>query len=352
MSSNINNRVYYAIRAVAITPHLNATSFDSSNIVHGAQTATDSVNFNIDNILELGQIDTYASMEDKPDVSVTIEKVLDGYPLVYWMSTATSGVISNSSWELGGRTRDACKIGLSIYSDYQTVASGTPEQELIVSGAYVESLDYNLVVDGNFTESVTFSANDRTWHEPTGLTDRWFQYDFTGSDTPENVNQTVLKRWNVSMASSEFPTDIAGINSSYKNVETSGVYNAHLQTIRISTNLNRTDLNELGRKGSYYKYANYPVDVTTSIEMITSEGDLKDAAAESTNVTNQPIDIYIADDNGNHVIHFDLGSANKLTSIENAEGSTGGGAMTTTYNYTNKNTLTITGSDDPAGSPI
>ncbi len=347
--SHTNRRVYYAIRAVAITADINATSFGSSDMVHGVQTATDSVNFNVTDTNELGKIDTYASMEDRPDVSLTIEKVLDGYPLVYWMATATDDVIANSAYDLGSRTVDKCKIGLAIYSDLQTTASGIPLTELIVSGAYIESLDYNLVVDGEFTESVTFSANDRTWNEPTTATDAWFSYEFAHDDAPQNANSTLLKRWNVDMSNSTFPNDIAGITAG-SNPETSGMYAAHLQTIRISTNLNRTDMYELGRKIPYYRYANFPIDVTTSIEATTERGDLKDAAAESTNLTDQTINIYIADTADNHAIRFNLGTQNKLTSIENAEGGATGGVMTTTYNYTNKNTLTITGDDDPAGS--
>ena len=345
-----NARVYYAIRAVAVTPDLNATSFASGNIVHGVQTVTDNVNFNTEDILELGQIDSYTSMEDKPTVSCTIEKVLDGYPLVYWMATASSGVIANNSWELGGRTRDACKIGLAIYDDYETTASGISNAFLVISGAYIDSLNYTLPVDGNSTESVTFTANDRTWTQPTSEAMDWFDWDFDGNDEPQNANAAVLKRWNVDMSLSEFPTDIYGITAGGLNPEISGAYAAHMQNITISTNLGRTDLHELGRKPAYYQYANYPVDVTAAIDIITDQGDMKDAAANEINLTNQIINILVSDDDGNHRIRFNLGNKNKLTTIDNSDGGTGGGVMTTTYNYTNKNTLTITGDDDPAGS--
>jgi hypothetical protein len=334
-----NRRVYYAIEQVGIKAIGHTGAYESSMIVHGVQSVGIDTTFNVDYLVELGQIDTYASMENRPDVKVTIERLLDGTPLAYHL--ATTGA-SNSL--LGSRTVDPCVIGFGIYPDSQTVASGTPVGVCQISGAYIDSLSYTLNIDGNFTENVGFVANDKTW----GTSDV-FDYNFDGSDAPANKNAAVSRRWNVVMGSSTWPSSIPGLSSDGTNIEIAGSgYGAHLQTVTISTTLGRTDMNELGRKSPYYRYANYPVDVTCAIQTNTSKGDFVDAAAEEINLQNDEIDIYVADDDNAHAIHLNLGTKNKLDSVNQGGGDTGGGPLTATYNYKNKNTLTITSDDDPA----
>jgi hypothetical protein len=334
-----NRRVYYAIEQVGIKGDGDTATFGTSTIVHGVQSIGIDTTFNVDYLTELGQIDTYASMENRPDVKVTIERFLDGTPLAYHL--ATSGV-SNSL--LGSRTVNPCVIGFGIYPDSQTTASGTPEGTCTISGAYIDSLSYTLNIDGNFTENVGFVANDKTW-----ATSDIFNYNFLGTDTPDNANDAVSRRWNVIMTSSTWPTSIPGLSSDGENNPIAGSgYGAHFQTVTISTTLGRTDMNELGRKSPYYRYANYPVDVTCAIQVNTSKGDFVNAAAEAINLHDDPINIYIGDDSNAHAIHFNLGTKNKLESVNQAGGDTGGGPLSATYNYKNKNTLTITSDDDPA----
>lgn len=353
------NRVYYAVTQLAITSVASSIPdgpFIASNTIHGVQSVTTNVNFNTESILELGQIDNYTTMEDRPDVGLTVEKVFDGYPLVFHQATMNPTNVSNNSIELASRSEDPCKIGLGIYPDSQTVASGdSPTAAIIVSSAYIDSIDYNLVVDGNFTESITFTANDRVWY-----TGNWFDYDFDGTNEPQTATTGIARRWNIVMGTgvnvSKWPTDIRGIDSDGWNEEVAGVFNAHVQSVRISTSLGRTDLLELGRKAPYYRYANFPVDVTTAIESTTTEGDWKDAAAESDNLTNETIDIYVIDAStfgaSNHKIRFNLGNKNKLTSIDLGGGDTGGGVVTATYNYTNQNKLTVMADDDDVSNGV
>jgi len=336
----VANRVYYAVSAVGVTSNLDATALTT---IHGVQSCGVTTNFDVNYITELGQIDTYASMENRPDVSVTMEKVLDGWPLIYHLATADSTTVT-----LGSRTANPCKLGLAVFDDeLVTSASGTPTATLIVSSAYIDSVDYNLVIDGDFTESVTFMANDRRWS-----TDDWFAYDFDNSDTPQNAYDGILRRQNVLMGeSSVWPGDIFGLDANGYNQLQSGSdkYSVHFQSVTISCSLGRGDIYELGRKSAYYRPANYPVEVTCSIEAVMESGDMKDVFADERNLENQEINLVIADDSGNNRVRLDLGTKNKLTSIDWTGGDSGGGERTTTFNYSNYNKLDIRSDSDPAG---
>lgn len=48
-------------------------------------------------------------------------------------------------------------------------------------------------------------------------------------------------------------------------------FNTHLQNIVVSAKLIRTQIPELGRKGPYFKYAQFPVEITTPISLIECE---------------------------------------------------------------------------------
>ena len=93
MSSN--NRIFYACQGVAISNMGNsgtlpATALGAANMVHGVQSVSMTTTFNPEQAFELGQIEIYENIEGTPDVEVTIEKAIDGYPLVYHM--ANTGV--------------------------------------------------------------------------------------------------------------------------------------------------------------------------------------------------------------------------------------------------------------------
>lgn len=117
----------------------------------------------------------------------------------------------------------------------------------------------------------------------------------------------------------------------------------HIQSITVTTDLGREDIFELGRKRPFFKFVTFPIEVTTTIEVITSQGDLIDAIArdDGCNRTQNTIDerIYLEICEG---LRVDLGTKNRLQSIDMTGGEAGGGNMTITYTYSNRNDLTIT----------
>ena len=54
----------------------------------------------------------YENIENIPDVEVTLEKVLDGYPLIYHLCTQGSDTIT-----LAGRSTTRCQVALGVWGD-------------------------------------------------------------------------------------------------------------------------------------------------------------------------------------------------------------------------------------------
>lgn len=328
-----NNRLFYAIEAVGIKPDGNTGAY---TVVHGAQSATINTTFNLERILELGQQEIYENIEDVPDVELSIEKVIDGYPLIYHL--ATPGAATDT---LSGRSAIRCIAAMSLFREGQDSASGTPITTVEMSGLYVSSLSYTLPVEGSCTESVTLVGNNKVWRTG-GAT--LYGTAFAGSlfdNTDEPLafpsSGGVQRRENVifGLDESRLPTEIPGLDVSGHNIDVNGKFGAAVQNITISTDLGREELLELGRKGPYFRYVNFPVDVNTEIEIISKSGDLIDALESEENITNQTI--YIKLEEGSI---FDLGSRNKLQSTSMGGGSTGGEPGSVTYSYTG-NTLTV-----------
>ncbi len=350
--SPANRRTYYAIEEVGIVP-IGTTSVDQSGVVRGLQNIGSNLNFNTEFVLEIGQIDTYTAMENRPDTTFNMEKVFDGYPLIWHMATraaasagtsATSGAVK----DLAARSEYQSMLYMSIYPDTATnTTQASSVSTLITSGAYVTSLEYNLQKDGNFTESVNFTANDRYW-APAASTETYFAWTFSGADAPGTADTGVYRRWDFDFTNSRFPKDIAGVNQTtnkndYDSGDATAGY-AHIQSARVSTSLTREDIYELGRKAPYYRYAKFPVDVTCAFELASAAGDQKNAYAEAVNLQNQIIDLFIGAEG--HKVRLYLGGKNKLTSIDYSGGSVDGAILAQTYNYSNQNTLTISADTD------
>lgn len=335
-------RVHWAVRAVGIAP-FGGVSYTA---LHGVQSVGLSTNFDLQDVLELGQSNVYEIIEEIPNVEVTIEKVLDGYPLIY--DSVCQDATSNT---LLGRGNERCMVALPIFDDTFDSASGTPLAEVNLSGFYVSSLSFAFPVDGNCTESVTLVGNNKIMR--TSATARMTGNVFDNNDQPLALNAVsggVQRRENVVFSGQTnitlLPTQIPGISSSGTNNKSNGLdYNCHVQRLGVSVDLGREQILELGRKGPYHRYMNIPVDVTTEIEIISLSGDMMYLLEEGTlsgsntgnNLTNEAIKIVTQDG-----LILDMGSRNKLQSISDTGGDTGGANMTITYTYKNKNTLTVT----------
>ena len=369
-----NRRILYACWSAAIAP-LGTTNFTSAHVVHGLQSAGTTLSFSLEQVFEIGQLEIYENIENVPNVEVTMEKVLDGYPLIYHLAT-----VGATDASLAGRQNGQCIIAMNFFNDTYQGASGTPITEVMHSGASVSALTYTFPVEGNCTESVTFVGNNRTWRNagfqftgkflaggPTDV-DQPKALTLSGSggvqrredvlflpktgeapNFPSGISLDANGQYNTTLATI-LPEDIDGVSAGGLNLTGSDGYpSAKVQTITVSTNLGRQELFQLGARTPYFRFIDFPVEVTTTIDVISTGGDQIGGTeagllGDGNNISNNTIRIRTRDDT-----RINLGTKNKLASITQQGGDTGGGNITQTYTYTNFNSLTVTHPSDPSG---
>jgi hypothetical protein len=356
----VNNRIFYACQMVGIS------AMGVTNDIleaHGVQSIGITTNFNLEQAFELGQIQIYENIEGLPDVEVSMEKVLDGYPLLYHM--CTSGATNAS---LVGRSKARTDIRLGIYSDDQDFVSGTPEIEVYCSGMFIGSVSYTIPVDGNATEAVTLVGNNKQWLS--GANTRYLSGSHTvnisGVDEPKAYRVTtgggVQRREDVMLASSILPSSIVGVRNAVGQTG-NGVLSStddtplvHIQNVSISTDFSREDILELGKKTPYFRAPGFPIEVTCDIEAITISGDFVSVYEDGNpdfsstkdagdNVADERIVIMLRDET-----KFDLGTKNKLSSVSYGGGDATGGNVSCAYSYQNFNVFKVQHREDPMGA--
>jgi len=349
-----NKRVFWAVQGVLIGevgetsvnttwPYSNKTKL---NPVHGLQTVGITTTFNLEQVFEMGQLSLYENLEEVPDIEVTLEKVIDGYPLLYHLATSNPSVSSGSD-SLVARSTERCDLRMGVYSDTATKAgSVAPQSEVYCSGMYVSSIGYTIPVDGNATESCTLVGNHKKWYAGASAVLGSPAVDLGfGSESPPSG---VTRRQHLNLTASKLPTDIPGIGSDGQMDSGDGdiqnAPDAHIQTVSVSADLGREAISELGHKDPFHRFVSWPVEVTCEIEVVTGSGDFVNAQPHATNLANQTIRINlsgVASAGGGAGLVLDLGSKNKLTSVSYSGADTGGGNATTSFSYSTFNDLTV-----------
>lgn len=315
----------------------NVLKWHGWEVVHGVQSVGVTTNFGLEQVFEFGQIEIYENIEAQPEIEVTVERVLDGAKPMWFMVTDETKRTLNEA--VANYRAD---IGLNIYSDAQNRASGTINRFMFMSGMYISNCTYTYTVDGNFTESITLVGNDKTWLQSANAPSGYWTSANTGdgvelaTDNNNGHPSGVQRRENFALSGSQLPTDLPGIPGAGVGNASSGL-SEHLQTVTLSVDIGREDLFELGDKQPFFKSVTFPVEVSASFEVITAEGDLVEAlTANESNLTNQTIKVRTDDG-----LLVDLGSENKLLSIDFGGGDAGGGNDTVTYTYQTFNVFSV-----------
>lgn len=386
--SNQNTRVYYAIQALALgtmgasavrdswgrgdsqIPSGAGGANDSVFIMHGVQNGNITTNFNLEPIFEWGQSSLYENVEDVPDIEMTIERYLDGYTLAYHASTPKALAPT-----LAGRadSRTDARIIIGVVTN-DTISSGEfGVAELYNSGMYVSSLSLNLVSDGVFSENVTLVGNNKKWIRDTTHTQNLLissgaiinpAFTVFGNDSPQSPDSGVLRRENIITGSggathnatvfrTVLPSFIQGVQAGANAVGSGGSVNCgvlntdrvHVQSATISVDLGREAINQLGSKGPYSRYVNFPVEVTTELEVIAIGGDNVDAVeTNNSNLLNHTLQ-FVLDDS----TIIQLGHKNKINTVTwNGAAAGQGDNASITYSMSNYNDLVVLHSGDPA----
>lgn len=359
------SRIYYAIEQFSI-----AADGSTYRAIKGAQTVSFSTDNPLTQIFQLGRLDVYGTISDLPTINLTAEKYLDGYPLIYHEASRLA-----ATPDLNGRTVKRCSLGLSVFDNSQTSASGDPNCMIEISGADISSVSYTFSVDGVHRESVGFAGNDIIVSSDDQIVNSVAAARAAALDIPGTMTGTftpflsqkehilydptiVTLDINNSVEDPDvtvLPQDIAGIDASGVNVETSGVLAALIQNITVSVDLNRTEIKALGSKAVQYRYVEYPVEVTTEIETIpntcairsaTAEGVLNDGDRCDANYGKNIKDrtIRIATCEGTRVY---TGLKNQLRSQNWSGGDAEGGNVTVSYSYVTYNDFTVLHENDP-----
>ena len=369
MPASDNKRIYYAIQQVGLKKDGEVGAFTA---IHGCQNVQMATNFNLEQVFELGQLSIYENREQIPDVEVTLNKVLDGYPLIYLLATRDA-----PNPTLAGRSNAKAIFGLAIFDDDSESATGTPNSVVQCSGMFTNSIGYNFPLDDNFNEDVTLVGNDKVWlNDPKatnpGLPTPSFAGQFTtGTDAPIGVGGVNRReQMNFTYDSGEgldingmvadvdctiLPPEVFGISDSGTNEKTNGAdFDAHLSSITVSADLAREEINELGRRGPYHRSVTFPIEVTCEIEVTSTSGDMISATEDGIYNTGvgacengsnlRDSTIRIATCEGTRLY---LGVRNKLSSVNYSGGDAGGGNVTVTYSFTTFNDFTVMHSGDP-----
>lgn len=357
-----NNRVFWAAEAVGFAT-LGSNTYVAA---HGVQSLGMTTAFNLTPVFELGQSAIYQLLEDIPDVQVTMEKALDGYPLLYHLATKGS-----ASADLFGRSATRTSIAVSIFPDTFSSASGAPNATVTCSGMYLSSSSFTFSQDGFFKESITLVGNDKLW-QSTGST---FSGGFNNADSPLALTSNsggIQRRQNMLFDGSVatgldangqvnatattkctiLPPDVAGIDGSGINRYNTSLtqYSCALQNITVSVNLGREAINELGHKTPYFRFMTVPVEVTTEIEILSKSGDWisgTQAGVYANGNNTRQSTIKLATQDG---IFIDLGTKNQCSNVAVNGGDTGGGNQTITYSFITYNYYTVTHPQDPTGA--
>lgn len=342
-----NQRIFYACQAVAITPR-GVGVVTSEHVVHGVQSIGMSSTFTLDQVFEQGQIEIYENIEEVSDIEVTLEKVIDGYKLVY--DLATDGACKT---DIVAASKARSDVYVAVFDDGLSHATGVPRNVVMNSGMYVSSVSYSYSIDGSATESVTLVGNDRFWngvvvpsYQTKSAASAWTANATTNIDGTDTPLSGVVRRVNVDLENSQLP----GIVKSQSGDAADAVGRGgghHVQSISVSTDFGQENIQELGRFGPYHRYATFPIEVTCEFEVISTSGDLVSVSGNAPNLSDE--DILIKDTAGTIL---DLGSSgngkNKLSSVSYSGADTGGGNATVSYSFSNFNVLTVQGGDTHA----
>jgi len=343
-----NSRIYYAVQSVRLRGP-SGTEVSSINTgwdrVRGLQTVGITTNFNLEPVYQMGQLELYDNYEEVPDVEVTLNKVLDGFPLIYGMAQGTGS--------LNQLANNRCGIQLGIFADSATAATGTTSQLLEIEPAYVSTATYTFPTDGNFTEDVTLVANDKVWASASGQTDFGA---YGAADTFWTTDPTgfgIARRQQFDLTRSLLPNSGSAAASTLRYTNGGIAPGSRISSITITANLNREEIRELGQRRPFIRYINFPVEITCEVEVTAASGDLvgvdnsNTACANPKALENKAIKVVLCDGTT-----FDLGNKNKLTTVGYQGGDTGGGNATVTYSYQNYNDFTFVQGTGYAGGPI
>jgi hypothetical protein len=368
-----NDRIYYAIQQVSF---IRPDNFDYRP-GFGLQSIELNNNINFEAQFECNIL--YDLIESNFDSSFTATKLIDGNIPIYLLATAGQ---SNGP-DIVNRCTSNCNIQLGIWSEDDDGVSGMPKKFVDLSGCFINSINYNFPIEGNFTEEVSFVNNTQKWNEfcpPQEFIDggeaasiffniidggesnsQYTGQPLTGGtaynelcddsnsgitgfiDFINSANNNVAQRRIARRQDFLFPREVFETNDPDFSVlpnEIFGVVSGvktdgcKLQSIDLSVTLNREEVFEFGKTFAYDRLITFPIEVTSNFTIIDISGEVlnfiesSDICSTIDFVDNQKIRFSTCDG-----LRIYLGDKNKLTSISYQGPGIDGSNATITYTY-------------------
>lgn len=346
-----NSRIYYASQAIYIKPVADGGAYE---FVHGVQSADDSYDLPSEPVNQFGMVGAYEIADGIATVNFNCSKVLDGCLPIGLL--ASEGA---SSAGLTSRAEKSCVIAAAVYPSDLDYVSGNPTRVIEYSGLQMTNWSFEFNVDGPFTESMSFEGNYAEWALGGAAKYGTFPTNPTASGTEEPCALTACSggvqfRENLRFTGvypTLLPTIIPGVSASGTITYNGSCPSVPLQSVSVSVDLSREQVNQLGCKNAFARYPTYPVDVTTEISIFAQSGhnlEVTELGAYTVGCerTNAPSSrLRFSTDSG---LIIDLGSKNKLTSVTQTFGDTGGTNGTYTLSFTNKSVMSVFHVNDPS----
>lgn len=340
-----NDRLIFSLAHVAFQADGSASTSPSG--VHGVQNVQINTTYGREDVFELGQLKACGTKETIPAITVSVEKYLDGKPLVY--HSATTSTTGADLWQRAANMKPAI-LKFATFDQQLLAASGTPLAVCTCSGLYIDSLNYSFPLNGVMSETVAFVGSSKIWATGSSaanfFTGQFASGYFGGPAGPDSCSPE--RRDNLDMVNSVWPQDIPEITGGGVNSDLGVKYKVHLGDISIAANIARTELFEQGRRRAFFRNPQSPIEITTTIGLTANEFmDAFNARDDgTTNLTNRTIKIRTSGG-----VQFDMGSSNQVQSVNFQNVDVGGNPFGVQFVYTNRNgDLTVTSpSSDPKG---
>lgn len=383
-------RIFFGSSALAVRPTYvsgfnndgtEQTTTGSWLVPQGIQSVGFSTSVAFEPMFQLGQTEVYGRMESQsPQVECTISKAMDGSQPLY--TTVNGGHTAANNKAPAELASNAVEVALGVYAESVPYASGNTQAAVYCSGMYVSNVQIQLPLDGVATEQLTLVGDTRKWLGSSNPIAANLGADrhVIGSGTAPSSYQ----RWTLDKTGSTLPLGVAGYP---------------LQSVNVTMSIGREVIQELGTRGKYCRYATFPFEVTSEFEVIAGKHrtnadgvtgddqaivvsgyDFKnyagyacassatyDIASDGTpdplsaadvdagkidgGYRDQQIKIKLCGATTSDYLWIDLGTKNRVTSVNYSGGDTGGGNVTLTYSFQNYNYLQLDGAGSYAADP-
>ena len=386
MTHGGNHRIFWAAQGLWVYPAGGTPSV--SNFMRNVQAIGVDYGADATSIFDLGRSQNFGEVYSKPEVSITISRHLDlqrtsetNFAPFYRPASVTS--YSNSYILKNGNIGACGWDGTSILKewDMQLVYQSDDDDDAYQSQAADErdctsayqpidglftykfkrclltNISYNFPIDGEATESLTFSTRNIIKESSNGQI-----------PNIQPCPSTLMRREHLDGNNGKFilPTEV---ESAIKTTETEGAVDRYvrlIQNIDISCEIDYGEMTDIGKwRGSdqgtdpteqnKWRYVNTPIETTCSITAVARKNIQQHMLIKDTNfmdefsVPDRQIRLIAARDtvanqglaagsnNSERMVIWDLGEKNILTGISTSGGDAGGGNAELTFEYVNRN---------------